>query len=120
MLIIRHSDEGNNAFATNFLKLLPSKLAFGILHGMTVKIDPAGRVILPKRVRERLGLRAGAEIELTEAGGELRLRPFQQRPSLVREGPWLVHTGRPAPGFDSAGAVDQDREERMAHVFAQP
>ena len=64
---------------------------------MTIKIDPAGRVILPKRVRERLGLRAGAEIELTEAGGELRLRPVQHRPSLVREGPWLVHTGRPAP-----------------------
>jgi len=34
--------------------------------GMTLKIDRAGRVILPKPVRDRLGLHAGSDLEILE------------------------------------------------------
>jgi AbrB family looped-hinge helix DNA binding protein len=36
-------------------------------NGMTVKIDKAGRIVLPKPVRERLRLREGSEPELERA-----------------------------------------------------
>jgi bifunctional DNA-binding transcriptional regulator/antitoxin component of YhaV-PrlF toxin-antitoxin module len=32
-------------------------MAFGIAKGTTVKIDKAGRIVLPKAIRERLRLR---------------------------------------------------------------
>lgn len=33
---------------------------------MTLKMDKAGRVILPRPVRERLGLHAGSDLEMQE------------------------------------------------------
>lgn len=92
-------------------------MVYAIDNGMTLKIDSAGRIVLPKPIRERLGLHAGAELELTEAPEGLLLRPVDQRPSLVREGPFLIHRGTPPPGFDPVRAVEQDREDRIRSLL---
>lgn len=42
---------------------------------MKVTIDAAGRVVIPKQVRERLGLTAGSTLELDELGDHVELRP---------------------------------------------
>lgn len=39
-----------------------------------VKIDRYGRVLIPKEVRSRLGLKQGASLEVTVRGDELILR----------------------------------------------
>lgn len=41
---------------------------------MKVTIDAAGRLVIPKQVRARLGLEAGAELELDEVGDHVELR----------------------------------------------
>jgi AbrB family looped-hinge helix DNA binding protein len=84
---------------------------------MTLKVDKAGRVILPKPVRDRLGLRAGSDIELQETAEGVVLKPAHRRPSLIRKGGFLVHTGEIPPGYDILKAIDEDREERMRKAW---
>jgi AbrB family looped-hinge helix DNA binding protein len=88
-------------------------MAYAIIDGMTIKIDKAGRIVLPKPVRERLHLREGSELELEERADGLTLRPIEQRPSMVREHGIWVHLGKVPRGFDWDVVVDAVREERI-------
>jgi AbrB family looped-hinge helix DNA binding protein len=84
-----------------------------IINGMTLKIDKAGRVILPKPLRDRLGLREGSELEILETPEGLVLRPAAEQPSMIKkEGLW-VHTGKLPPNFDIVKAIQDDRDERI-------
>jgi AbrB family looped-hinge helix DNA binding protein len=80
---------------------------------MTLKIDRAGRVILPKPLRERLGLREGSELELEETPEGVLLKPAERRPSMVRKQGIWVHTGKLPPAFDIVQAIREDREDRL-------
>jgi AbrB family looped-hinge helix DNA binding protein len=84
---------------------------------MTLKIDKAGRVILPKRVRDRLGLRAGSDLEIQETAEGVVLKPADRRPSLVKKGSFWVHTGEIPSGYDILKAINEDREERMRKAW---
>ena len=84
---------------------------------MTLKIDKAGRVILPKPVRDRLGLHAGSDLEIQETPDGVVLRPADRRPSMVKKGSFWVHTGELPPGYDILKAIDEDREERMRKAW---
>ncbi len=42
---------------------------------MKSTIDRAGRIVVPKPLRDRLGLIAGTEIEIEERGGAVEIRP---------------------------------------------
>jgi len=84
---------------------------------MTLKVDKAGRVILPKQLRDRLGLRAGSDLEIQEIPEGVVLKPAGRRPSLVRKGSFLVHTGEIPAGYDIVKAIDEDREERMRKAW---
>lgn len=42
---------------------------------MHATIDAGGRVVVPKEVRERLGLRPGSRVELVESDGRLEITP---------------------------------------------
>jgi AbrB family looped-hinge helix DNA binding protein len=84
---------------------------------MTVKIDRDGRVILPKSVRDRLGLTAGRELEIQETPEGVLLRSSDRKPSLVKKGSFLVHTGEIPEGDDILKAIDEDREERVRKAW---
>lgn len=78
---------------------------------MEVTLDKFGRVLIPKSVRERLGLGPGAilEIDQQEEDGIL-LRPRRPEPDLIEEEGVLVFTGE-ATG-DLEWAVERDRPSR--------
>lgn len=84
---------------------------------MTLKIDKAGRVILPKPVRDRLGLHAGSDLEIQETPDGVVLKPVSRKPSLVKKGGFWVHTGEIPPGYDILRAIDEDREERIRKAW---
>jgi AbrB family looped-hinge helix DNA binding protein len=84
---------------------------------MTLKIDKAGRVILPKPVRDRLGLHAGSDLEIQETPDGVVLRAADRRPSMVKKGSFWVHTGELPPGYDILKAIDDDREERTRKAW---
>jgi AbrB family looped-hinge helix DNA binding protein len=85
----------------------------GKMNGMTVRIDKAGRLVLPKPLRDRLGLVPGADLELSEGPDGLLLKPAQQRLSLIREGDLLVHLGRLPRDYAWNRLIDDSREERI-------
>jgi len=84
-----------------------------MFNGMTLKIDKAGRVILPKPLRDRLGLHEGSDLEITETPEGVVLKPAEHRPSMVKKQGLWVHTGKLPPGFDAVQAIRDDREERI-------
>lgn len=49
---------------------------------MRTTIDVAGRVVVPKRMRDRLGLDGGAEIEIEEHDGVVEIRPINKEITL--------------------------------------
>lgn len=75
---------------------------------MSVAIDGAGRIVIPKAIRDRLGLHAGDALDLEEHDGEIVLRPPDRHVQLVpAEGGLLTAT----PDSDLPGlAPDEVRE----------
>jgi AbrB family looped-hinge helix DNA binding protein len=57
---------------------------------MRTTIDPAGRLVIPKRIRDRLGLRGNEQVEITERDGRIEIEPAPTEVELVREGSVLV------------------------------
>jgi AbrB family looped-hinge helix DNA binding protein len=80
---------------------------------MTLKIDKAGRVVLPKPIRDRLGLHAGSDLEVEETPDGVTLKPSARQPSMIKKQGLWVHTGKVPAGFDIAQAIRDDREERI-------
>jgi AbrB family looped-hinge helix DNA binding protein len=80
---------------------------------MRLKIDKAGRIVLPKAVRDRLRLRPGSDLRLEESPDGLLLRQVRRRPSLVEKDGLLVHCGEAVAGLDWSRTLDDLREERI-------
>jgi AbrB family looped-hinge helix DNA binding protein len=71
---------------------------------MRTTIDKAGRVVIPAAIRERAGLTAGAELEVTEDELGIRIERVASGPRLVRVGRRLV--ARPTAAADARPTVD--------------
>lgn len=76
---------------------------------MRATIDQGGRVVIPKPIRERLGLSAGAEIEFTERDSWLEIAPVPTPMTLTGDEP-VASTERPMPVL-SADMVRQTMEQ---------
>jgi len=57
---------------------------------MRTAIDAAGRVVIPKALRDALGLAAGQLLEITERDGRLEIVPASTPMKLVDEGDGVV------------------------------
>ena len=71
---------------------------------MRTTIDKAGRVVIPAAIRERAGLSAGSEVEVTEDELGVRLERVAAGPKLVKIGRRLV--ARPTVARDDRPAID--------------
>ncbi len=77
-------------------------------------LDRFGRLVVPKDIRDRLGLRPGTEIEIDAKENELVLRPVAHEPSLKLKKGVLVFSGKTTG--DLRGAVWAHREKRQRKV----
>ena len=83
---------------------------------MRATLDRFGRIVIPKRVRDELGLGAGSVVEIVEEGGKIVLSLRRVEPDLVRDEGVLVYTGE-ATG-DLEEAVSAERRARSRDVAA--
>ena len=76
-------------------------------------IDKAGRVVIPKILRDRLSLEAGDSLEIEQSGSSIVLRPVRSQSALVQEqGIWVLRTGHPLSSGSVNDLLTQVREER--------
>jgi AbrB family looped-hinge helix DNA binding protein len=91
-----------------------------------VSVDAGGRILLPKKVRQRLGLAAGDGLELEfpvtglEHAGEdaILLRVVRPEVPLRREGKfWVYRGGGASAPVDVAGMIAAEREARSEAIL---
>ena len=81
-------------------------------------IDKAGRVVIPKPLREELHLEPGDSLEMESAGEQITLRPVRGTGPLSKEhGVWVFHSGQPLPASATDGMLEQVRRERDLENF---
>jgi AbrB family looped-hinge helix DNA binding protein len=60
-------------------------------------IDKAGRLVLPKAIREALQINAGDTLEIESEDDRLVIAPVRVRPGLLKErGVWVYRSGTPS------------------------
>jgi AbrB family looped-hinge helix DNA binding protein len=81
-------------------------------------VDKAGRIVIPKPLREELHLEPGDALEMENVGEKITLRPVRGTGPLSKEhGVWVFHTGQPLPTSSTGKMLLQIREERdMANL----
>jgi AbrB family looped-hinge helix DNA binding protein len=76
-------------------------------------IDKAGRVVIPKPLREELHLEPGDSLEMESTGEQIMLRPIRGTGPLTKEhGVWVFHSGQPLPASATDEMLQLIREER--------
>jgi AbrB family looped-hinge helix DNA binding protein len=81
---------------------------------METTVDRFGRIVIPKRLREDLGLRPGTRLEIEAAGEELLLKPVHEEPYVGDREGVLVFTG--SAGENLLEAVKRHRRERTGKM----
>ena len=99
----------------------------GILYGMvnaimvtTLTLDKAGRVVLPKPVRDELQLAAGDSLELESSEDRIILRPARGKARMYKkQGVWVLHGDAPLPADVVEKTMQRIRRERDGHVLGK-
>ena len=75
---------------------------------MKAVVDSVGRIVVPKALRELLGLRPGSTVEISRYGAGLHLVPTGRTARLVEEDGVLVATGETSIDDDTVFALLDD------------
>ena len=86
---------------------------------MVITIDRAGRLVVPKSLRERFNLVVGTELEIEVSGECLQLRKVGAEPALVKKKGILVHHGGPRVNLDVAAFIRAERESRSRRMVPE-
>jgi AbrB family looped-hinge helix DNA binding protein len=82
----------------------------------TVTLDKAGRVVIPKTLRDELNLEPGDELALESEGGSVTLRPLRSCTPLRKErGVWVFRTGKRLSATTTDEVLREIRHQRDRH-----
>ncbi|EYB67857.1 hypothetical protein DEIPH_ctg032orf0110 [Deinococcus phoenicis] len=81
-----------------------------------LELDRFGRVLLPKKLRDALGLQPGEQLEVEVEAGVLHLRPLTRPVQTIEHHGRLVLDG---PGLISGDPVEDMREQRLDDLLGR-
>jgi AbrB family looped-hinge helix DNA binding protein len=84
---------------------------------MDVTIDKAGRLVVPKEIRDRMGLRPGDELEIEEYNGRIELSKPRRERALVESKDGLL-TLEPDP--NAPPVTQEEIREELERVREWP
>jgi len=85
-------------------------------------MDSAGRIVLPKPIRDRMGLKAGDALAVEASGEQITLRPIQAENRLIKKGNlWVLRsTGGPPMTLEETNDILRKiREERERKLLGE-
>lgn len=83
-----------------------------------VEIDKAGRVVVPKKMRDALHLTAGTRLRVEQAGDRLIFETdFPAGKLQMRDGMWVMVGGTPLPDAEVNALIQQGYEERQQRIM---
>jgi len=83
-------------------------------------LDKAGRIVLPKPLRDELRLEAGDTLELESSGEEITLRPARGNAQLRKKhGVWVFRSGEPLTPEIVEKTAHKVRQERENHILGK-
>ena len=82
---------------------------------MEASLDKFGRIVIPKEIRDALGLKPGSPLKIEEVNQEIHLSPIKGTPNLINKDGWLVFSGKTSE--DLIKAIEELREERDKNTW---
>jgi AbrB family looped-hinge helix DNA binding protein len=84
-------------------------------------IDKAGRIVLPKPVRDELQLSPGDSLEVDSSEERVILRPVRGNGRIYKkQGVWVFDSGEPLDADVVNKTIRQGREERERRNLGKP
>jgi AbrB family looped-hinge helix DNA binding protein len=86
---------------------------------MELKVDKFGRVVLPKKLREHLGVGLSLRVEVKETRDGILLKPVRRESGLMMKDGILIlrGSGMTDHNIDWDKLIEDDREERIRHIL---
>src|SRR5271163_4535640 len=84
--------------------------------GKQIRLDKAGRVVVPKSIRDALRLRAGEPLKVEQRNEEIVIRRDQPNVRLENVDGWLVIRGGPPRDYSIPDLIDEIRNERIREL----
>jgi AbrB family looped-hinge helix DNA binding protein len=81
---------------------------------METTLDRFGRVVIPKEIRDALGLKPGEQLKIEHTDDEVVLKPLREEPPIKVKNGVLVYAGTATGNLMEA--VKAHREERLRRV----
>ncbi len=82
----------------------------------TVSIDPAGRIVIPKAIRDSLQLRVGETLKIEGSEDAIVIRRPQDAVRLQQVDGWWVIAGGASTDFSITELIDQVRGARVREL----
>ncbi len=83
---------------------------------METTLDKFGRIVIPKRVRDDLGLKPGAVLKIEQNDQRILMEPVNGEPHVVVKSGVLVFSGTETG--DLVGAIHAHRQKRLSEVVS--
>jgi len=83
----------------------------------TIEIDKAGRIVVPKKLRDALHLVPGTRLRIERSGDRLVLEQASLGPQLIKKGGMWVVSGGQSTEVDISELTRQGYAEREARIL---
>jgi AbrB family looped-hinge helix DNA binding protein len=88
---------------------------------ITITLGKAGRLVVPKAIRDSLGLHEGSRLKLEIHGGKLQAAPEPDPVSIeINDGFPVIQSGPPLKRGNIVQAIKADREARDGRIVPHP